>query len=181
MIGNLELALNGLVARAQAQQFEAEIVRPQLDGPAAQAGESIARQLIARRATRASHERSSCFVWGGETTVDIGRSSSTTTTAGGGRCQELALAAARVLHEAGENADGITILAAGTDGRDGATDAAGAVVDASTWRAITAAGVDPDAALVVHESFGALRAANATIPRRDTGTNVTDIVIGLLA
>ena len=51
------------------------------------------------------------------------------TPAGGGRCQELALAAARVLHDAGSAADGITLLAAGTDGRDGATDAAGAVVD----------------------------------------------------
>jgi glycerate-2-kinase len=181
VIGNLELALNGALARAQAQQCDAEIVRPQLEGSAAQAGESIARQLIARRARRASQERPSCVIWGGETTVDIGRTSSTTTTAGGGRCQELALAAARVLHEAGVSADGISILAAGTDGRDGATDAAGAVIDASTWRAITAADIDPDDALAAHESFGALRAANATIPRRDTGTNVTDVVVGLLA
>jgi glycerate 2-kinase len=179
VIGNLELALNGAVARAQ--QCDAEIVHPQLSGPAAHAGDSIARQLIARRAARASHERPSCFIWGGETTVDIGRSTSPTSTAGGGRCQELLLAAARVLHEAGENADGITILAAGTDGRDGATDAAGAVVDGSTWRTITTAGIDPDAALAAHESFGALRAANAIISRRDTGTNVTDVVIGLLA
>jgi hydroxypyruvate reductase len=93
----------------------------------------------------------------------------------------LALAAALTLHEAGEAADSISILAAGTDGRDGATDAAGAVVDNSTWRSIVAAGEDPVAALANHASFGALRAANAIIPRRETGTNVTDIVIGLIA
>jgi glycerate-2-kinase len=181
VIGNLELALDGAVARAQTQHYDAQIVRPQLDGPAAQAGELIARELIERRAARAGHERPSCFIWGGETTVDLGRSAATTSTAGGGRCQELALAAARVLHEAGEGADGITILAAGTDGRDGATEAAGAVVDGSTWSAISAASADPAVALAGHESFGALRAANATIPRRETGTNVTDVVIGLLA
>jgi glycerate-2-kinase len=45
----------------------------------------------------------------------------------------VALAAARILHEAGDNAAGITLLAAGTDGRDSATDAAGAVVDSTTW------------------------------------------------
>ena len=49
----------------------------------------------------------------------------------GGRCQELALSAARVLAEGGDAARGITLLAAGTDGRDGPTDAAGAFADAT--------------------------------------------------
>jgi glycerate 2-kinase len=99
---------------------------------------------------------------------------------GGGRCQELALAAAQVLQGAGENAAGIALLAAGTDGRDGATDAAGAIVDSSTWADIAAAGRDPGHALASHESYGALQSANAVIPRRVTGTNVNDVVIGLV-
>ena len=99
---------------------------------------------------------------------------------GGGRCQELALAAARGLHEAGEKAAGVTLLAAGTDGRDGMTDASGAVVDNTTWNAIAAAGRDPAQALAAHETNGALRMANALLPRRDTGTNVNDVVIGVV-
>jgi glycerate 2-kinase len=98
----------------------------------------------------------------------------------GGRCQEFALAAARVLSAAGEHAAGITLLAAGTDGRDGPTDAAGAVVDRSTWAAIRAAGLNPDDALATHSSYAALDAANALLKPGPTGTNVMDIVIGLV-
>ena len=65
---------------------------------------------------------SGAAIWGGETTVTLGESPSGL----GGRCQELALAAARTLAGA---PPGVALLAAGTDGRDGPTDAAGAIVD----------------------------------------------------
>jgi hydroxypyruvate reductase len=69
----------------------------------------------------------------GETTVTLGSDPGL-----GGRSQELALAAAREL----AGLRGVNLLAAGTDGRDGPTDAAGAIVDGSTWAAIKAAGRD---------------------------------------
>jgi glycerate 2-kinase len=181
VVGNTRSALVGAAERARECGLATEVTDARLTGDAATAGIHIARALIDARAASASPSPTtapagSCIIWGGETTVTLAMNGGR--PSGGGRCQELALAAARVLHEAGEKGTGITLLAAGTDGRDGATDASGAVVDSSTWAAIAAAGRDPQQELVTHESNGALRAADALIPRRDTGTNVNDVVIG---
>lgn len=116
------------------------------------------------------------LLWGGETTVALGL----LRVGHGGRCQELALSAARALHDAGERGQGMMLLAAGTDGRDGPTDAAGAIVDAGTWRAIEQAGRDPEGDLMNHDAGRALEVVGAVIARRETGTNVRDIVIGIV-
>lgn len=110
------------------------------------------------------------FVMGGEATVQLDDGPPPP----GGRCQELALSAAREI----DGARG-TFLAAGTDGRDGPSDAAGALVTAATWGLISAAGRDPLADLNAHRSHDALVAAEAVIPARETGTNVNDLVIGI--
>jgi glycerate-2-kinase len=176
VIGNTRSAVEGAAARGRESGVSADVISARLAGSASQAGETIARELLA---IRASGGAGRCLIWGGETTVALGGTSGARPS-GGGRCQELALAAARVLHEAGENGAGITLLAAGTDGRDGMTDASGAVVDGTTWQAIADAGRDPAQALAMHESNGALRVANALLPRKETGTNVNDVVIGIV-
>jgi hydroxypyruvate reductase len=94
----------------------------------------------------------------------------------GGRSQELALAAARVLDGA---LSGTALLAAGTDGRDGPTDAAGAIVDGATWHSIARAGRDPGQDLASHNSYYALDAADALLKPGLSGTNVMDVVIGV--
>lgn len=174
VIGNNRQALDGIAAHGKERSLLVEVADKRTTGEAARVGETIARALIAARAAGPGR----CMVWGGETTVTVAANAGH--PSGGGRCQELALAAARVLHDAGENAAGITLLAAGTDGRDGATDAAGAIVDSTTWAAIAAGGRDPSQALASHESHGALRAGNALIPQRETGTNVNDVMIGVV-
>ncbi len=174
VIGNNRLATDGVADHARTAGLTADVVEVRLSEDSAKTGEAIARELLDARAL---NQPKRCIVWGGETTVTLGSGAS---PSGGGRCQELALAAARVLHEAGDASAGISLLAAGTDGRDGATDAAGAVIDGATWGAIAAAGRDPAHALAAHESHGVLRLAGALIGRRETGTNVNDVVIGLV-
>jgi glycerate 2-kinase len=198
VVANNRAALDGATVRAFELGLPARVVTAPLTGEAAARGEELARSLLALREMTPRGERR-CLVWGGETTVKLGKplrvSARRTATPSapngglavaqaehplGGRCQEFALAAARVLSAAGDHATGITLLAAGTDGRDGPTDAAGAVVDATTWAAIRAAGINADDALATHSSYAALDAANALLKPGPTGTNVMDIVIGLV-
>jgi len=142
-----------------------------LDGEASQAGISVAATLRNySQAPRTQGAARRCVILGGETTVTLG-----TDPGLGGRSQELALAAAREL----AGLRGVTLLAAGTDGRDGPTDAAGAIVDGSTWAAIRAAGRDAAADLARHDAYPALDAAGALFRPGLTGTNVMDLVIGL--
>lgn len=177
VIANNAVALAGAVKRARDRGLDAEIVRQPLRGEAAAAGATVSRALVM---AGDGHPRlfGKVLIWGGETTVTLDPHTGATAS-GGGRCQELALAAARTLYESATHAPGAMLLAAGTDGRDGVTDAAGAIVDPGSWSAMLASGNDPAVALATHQSNAALTAAGATIPRRATGTNVADIVIGL--
>ncbi len=170
------VALVAAAEEATKRGFRVEVVEPYLDGSASRAGETMARRLLELNAL--DNPAPKCIIWGGETTVTLG--SSHAAPSAGGRCQEMALAAAQVLAQAGERATGIRLLAAGTDGRDGQTDAAGATIDAESWGRMTAAGFDPAAALQRHESNRALSAINALLPRRETGTNVMDVAIGMV-
>ena len=140
-------------------------VRP-VTGEAADAGRRLATLLL-----REGRTGLRCLLWSGETTVRLGDSAEP-----GGRCQELALAAAEVL--CGSTRP-VTLLAAGTDGRDGPTDAAGACVNEHTWQALVDAGIDPLDALRRHRSHSALDTVGALVRTGPTGTNVGDVIIGL--
>jgi glycerate 2-kinase len=106
---------------------------------------------------------------GGEPTVRVPPGA---TAPEGGRAQHLALLAARTI-------EGLpaAVLAAGSDGRDGPTEAAGAAVDGETAAAARAAGVDLAAALDEARSGPACRALGAAIDRVETGTHLCDLVL----
>lgn len=174
VVGSNALALDAALARAKELGLPAARGAFALSGEASGCGERIAAELLAR----ASRGERCCVAWGGETTVQLGDASVARGT--GGRCQELALAAARVLTAGGDDAKRVTLLAAGTDGRDGPTDASGAFADASLWQLVREAGIDPDAALARHLSHDALHAAGALFHRGPTGTNVMDLVLAVV-
>ena len=191
VIGSNRLALDAVAAHASLLALDAEVIHRPLQGDAAMCGAALADELL----LRAQQGRRGCVVWGGETTVELhsGAVVARTRTTGaaalataepppsGGRCQELALAAARRLAQAGDMAQHVTLLAAGPDGRDGTVDAAGAFADGNLWSSIRENGRDPEAALRRHESHAVLASAGALLPRRYTGTNVMDVVIGLVS
>jgi glycerate-2-kinase len=111
----------------------------------------------------------SCLAAGGETTVTFQMAGR------GGRNQEMALQVALNL----EGRAGMAWMAFATDGIDGPTDAAGAIVTGSTASQIRRRGLDPEAALAAHDSYPALDAVGALVRTGPTGTNVADLIVGL--
>ena len=183
-------ALIGSGLMGPAPQGEDRVVRRVLAGIAdavaavAEAGSALGLAVHApprrfddgavRLAARFAHELmlqpAQLCVWGGESTVTLpehpGR---------GGRNQHLALAAARLLAGHAQ----LLLLAAGTDGSDGVTDSAGALVDADTCARIALAGLDADTCLAGADAARALSASGDLVHTGPTGTNVGDLVLGL--
>ena len=114
-----------------------------------------------------SMKRSACLISGGETTVTV------TGTGAGGRNLELALAFAMEI----QGLPGITLLSAGTDGKDGSADAAGAVVDGGTIAGARARGLNPAEYLANNDSYAFFRQAGGLVITGPTGTNVMDIQV----
>jgi hydroxypyruvate reductase len=107
-----------------------------------------------------------CLISGGEVTVKV------TNGGTGGRNQQFALYCAQKI--TGEN---ITVLSAGTDGIDGNSPAAGAVVDGSTLARAQAAGFDPAVALKDFNAYPLFDALGDAIVTGPTGNNVRDLRI----
>jgi len=129
-----------------------------------------ALRLAARFAHELELSAAQLCVWGGESTVRLPAQPGV-----GGRNQHLALAVARLI--AGR--DDLMLLAAGTDGSDGLTGDAGALVDAETCARLALAELDADHCLARADSGRALAASGDLVHTGPTGTNVGDLVIGL--
>ncbi len=154
-------ALEAARREAERAGLRAIIASREVAGEARVAGK---RLVALTRALRA--EGPLAILAGGETTVTVrgpGR---------GGRNQELALAAALAL----EGAPQIALLAAGSDGSDGPTDAAGAFADGSTLARGRALGLDAHQALLENDSYAFFAAEGGTFRTGPTRTNVMDLV-----
>ncbi len=148
----------------------ASIQTRSLSGEAREVGKALAEK--ARRIAAHSRENRSprCLLYGGETTVRVVGDGL------GGRCQELALAFAMEIR----GLRNVCLLAAGTDGRDGPTEAAGAIVDGITAKIKENQEVDPAACLRDNDSYHFLRRRYACVLTGASGTNVMDLVIMLI-
>jgi hydroxypyruvate reductase len=162
VVANLGVALGATVDAAHTLGLQFEKREQRIEG----AAEETAREFVdALRATAADG-----LVWGGESTVTLPARAGR-----GGRNTHLALTAARMLR-AGEP---LTILAAGTDGTDGPTSDAGAIVDCGTIERAELGGIDVERALREFDSGTALEASQDLVHTGPTGTNVGDLLIGI--
>lgn len=163
IVATLDEAKTAAVEAAKGQGYRVRLEPEFVRGDAVAAGERLAQALTGA-------EPGSFWVWGGETQVTLPEHPGQ-----GGRCQSLALAAARSLR----GRDDLFLLAAGTDGTDGPGEEAGALVDGGTIDRGESAGFDALRALE-HADAGTFLAASGDLVRTGpTGTNVMDLILGL--
>ena len=158
-------ALAAVGEAARERGLRAITVTDGLGGEAREAGRRLV--AVARTLLR---DGPLLLLAGGETTVTLRGAGK------GGRNQELALAAACEL----DGRSGIALLAAGTDGTDGPTDAAGAYADGGTVQRGRALGLDARDALEQNDSYSFFRAEGGLLITGPTRTNVMDLVLTLL-
>lgn len=144
--------------------YTAHIVTDNLSGLAEDAAREWVKNAVA------TGGKNICLLAGGETTVKVSGNGK------GGRSQQFALAAALTLKDMND----VTLLAAGTDGSDGPTDAAGAVIDAQTIIEARAEGLDAAAYLHNNDAYHFFEKTGGLIKTGPTNTNVMDIVVTLL-
>jgi hydroxypyruvate reductase len=162
IIATLEDAMQGAKELAVDLGYQVCLHSELLAGDAQLAGQRLARTIC--KSDPGLH------IWGGETTVCLpahpGR---------GGRNQQLALSAAEVL----AGSKNCYILAAGTDGTDGPTEDAGALVDGFTLQRGKQAGFNLQQTLADANAGAFLHASGDLITTGPTGTNVMDLVLAI--
>lgn len=160
-------ALNAAKDKAQLMRFLPEIVSSDISGEARDVGRWLTKKAIKTRKALGVKRNKICLISGGETTVTVRGNGK------GGRNTELALSFAREI----EGVDGITLLSAGTDGTDGPTDAAGAIVNGKTITRAKKLGLNPEKYLKDNDSYNFFKEIDSLLITGPTGTNVMDIQI----
>lgn len=170
IVGNNLSALTAVTAAARQAGLRTVLLSTTLEGEARLVALEFA--ALARRIASNSDviKPPCCIVAGGETTVTVHGKGT------GGRAQEFAAAAATGI----VGLPNVWIAAFGTDGTDGPTDAAGAVVSGSTLAAAARRGLDVHRALRLHDTYPLLKALKAHIVTGPTGTNVNDLYLLLV-
>ncbi|MFO7906227.1 MAG: MOFRL family protein [Pirellulaceae bacterium] len=175
IIGNNALAVDAAGMEAERRGYAHAMVSTQtLEGDAETVGEHLAHMAREMRQSPGPN----CLITGGEPTVAL---VDPTLRGMGGRNQQLVLAALRALHASqpptSETSplDGIALLSGGTDGEDGPTDAAGAIIDRRIAEAGRKQGLDTGEYLRRNDAYHFFEQVNGLIKTGPTHTNVCDV------
>lgn len=163
IIGDNELAARAALGQARREGLHGEILTNELQGEAREVGRELARRLRLESSQRSGPF---CLIAGGETTVTLRGAGK------GGRNQELALAAVPEL----SGLQNALLIALATDGDDGPTDAAGAVVTGESAQRAAALGLEAADYLSRNDAYPFFEALGDLLKTGPTGTNVNDLV-----
>ncbi len=168
IIGRNSDSIQAGVQQAVLEGFNADTLPEPLEGEARLAGEKLAA-ILQRMALKSEPlPRPACLIIGGETTVSLQSSGE---IGKGGRNIEIALSAVKTMN----NVPGVVLITLATDGEDGETDAAGAVVTGDSLRRGRILQMDPETYLRNHNSYPYFQALNDLLVPGVTQTNVNDL------
>jgi len=170
IIGNNRMMLEAVARASQQAGLHTKFVSDPIVGEARAAAKQLADLAKTVMEGPGNLKRPCCVVAGGETTVTV------TGHGKGGRAQEFAAAAAFEI----AGLPNTWVVALGTDGTDGPTDAAGAIVTGSTVGRAKKLGIDLRSSLNRHNTYPVLKALKCHIHTGPTGTNVNDLYLALL-
>jgi len=159
IIGDVRLAAEAAAKAATELGFATQILTTHLEGEASEVGRVAA-------ALAKDTPAGACLILGGETTVTLRGQGK------GGRNQELALAAAMAL----DGYTGAVVASFATDGDDGPTDAAGAIITGNTLSLAQSKGIDARSYLDNNNSYNFFDQVGGLIQTGQTGTNVNDLL-----
>ena len=170
VIGNNALAVDAAGFEAERRGYShAMQSATKLEGAAEEAGVHLAEMALSMKSTAGPD----CLITGGEPTV---RLAPPEIRGKGGRNQQLVLAALERLLNAGDQlVEGIVLLSGGTDGEDGPTDAAGAILSAEVITEMQWQKLDPDVFLRRNDAYAFFEQTKGLIKTGPTHTNVCDL------
>ncbi|HBG81188.1 MAG TPA: glycerate kinase [Porphyromonadaceae bacterium] len=167
IIGSNGIALESSAKKAEELGFETHTVTDSIQEDVTETANFILKTIDNQKS---AGKKPVCLLFGGEPTVKVSGKGL------GGRNQHLALyLATKICCK-----KNITILCAGTDGTDGPTDAAGAVVDYETATKAVEKGIDPNHYLTNCDSYRFFQEVGGHIITGNTGTNVMDIIVAIV-
>jgi hydroxypyruvate reductase len=171
ILGNNTLAVNTARKTAERLGYDARILSTTLVGEASGAGSYFAQLAKAIDPGQSGMAKPAIILAGGETTVTIRGKGK------GGRNQEMALAFAVELHRISPGSQNIFFLSAGTDGSDGPTDAAGALVTPALMEQMKTISAKASACLAENDAYHFFEDTGCLFKTGPTYTNVCDIQI----
>ena len=170
VVGNNDLVVEAARDEAARRGWRPLVLTRRLQGEAREVARVMGSMVRQATITGEPVSRPGCLLAAGETTVTVRGPGK------GGRCQELALALVAEL----AGLPDVVALAAGTDGSDGPTDAAGAVVDGDSLARARATGLDPEVALAANDAYPFFDRLGDLVVTGSTGTNLLDLYLALL-
>lgn len=169
VLGNNRLALLKAEEKAKSLGFNTIVLTSMAEGEAREIARLIASIIKEIHMTNRPVSRPACILLGGEPTVVLRGKGK------GGRNQELALAVAM-----SDLNDPYLFVSCGSDGTDGPTDAAGAIVDHTTLKRSIDAGLSAQQFLAGNDAYNFFSPLGDLIKTGPTGTNVMDILFALI-